>query len=127
MLAADVFCPRVAGSLPDIVETVLSAAAPVGRLIVPEMFPMFQVPDCAAWTANVPVPTTVALRLAAVACATVKFPVPAFAVTVPVTGRGLVADASTALPSTPQDTFTRGYCTPAISSVAIVVPEPWVT
>ena len=32
----------------------------------------FQVPDCAAWTAKVPVPTTVAFKLEAVACVAPK-------------------------------------------------------
>lgn len=41
--------------------------APVGRDTVPDTFVMFQVPDWAAWVRKVPVPTTVALRLAAVA------------------------------------------------------------
>ena len=56
--------------------------APVGRETVPETFVTFHVPDCVAAT----VPVTVAFKFAAVGCATVKEPVPAFAVTVPLTG-----------------------------------------
>ena len=41
-------------TLPSRVESVDSVAAPVGRLTVPEMFVMFQVPACVACTANVP-------------------------------------------------------------------------
>src|SRR4051812_33961923 len=105
-----------------------AVAAPVGRLTVPLMLLMFQVPDCAACTANVPVPTTVAFRFAAV---------PWDAVTVPDTGCvvlpvGLMRSGFELVPtSTPLELRrTTGPCaspletTPtAIASVSAAIPN----